>query len=179
MRKTNLTGLLILLLYCTGYGQDTKKPTTQGWESLTESNYSIRYPAGWTLDQSQQMGTRFIVLGPLASPEDQFRENVNLIIQDLSAYDLDLDQYVTLSEEQIETTITNASIQVSERMKRDGSAFQRMIYTGQQGIFDLKFEQYYWVEDDKAYVLTFTAEADQFDALQPIGEEILDSFRIE
>ncbi len=146
---------------------------------MTEDNYTIRYPAEWTLDQSQQMGTRFILLSPLSSAEDQFKENVNLIVQDLSAYELDLDQYVAISEDQIKTMVSNANILLSERGEENGLAFQKMVYTGQQGIYDLKFVQHYWVEDQKAYVLTFTAEADQFDASRPTGEKILDSFRIE
>ena len=166
------------MLYYATYGQDTAQPVDQDWQSLTEDNYTIRYPEGWTLDQSGQMGTRFILLNPLSSAEDKFRENVNLIVQDLSAYDLDLDEYVAISEDQVKTMITNANILLSEREKQNDLAFQKLIYTGQQGTFNLKFEQYYWVEGQKAYVLTFTAEADRFDAFQPTGEKVLNSFRI-
>ncbi|MGB3849496.1 MAG: hypothetical protein WA958_05975 [Tunicatimonas sp.] len=177
MRKTNLIGLLILVLYGACHGQNTTQPADQDWQSLTENGYTISYPTEWSLDQSGQMGTSFILLSPLSSSEDKFRENVNLIVQDISAYDLDLDQYVKISEDQVKTMITNANILLSERVEQNGSAFHKVVYTGQQGAFDLKFEQYYWVEGKEAYVLTFTAQVDQFDAYQPTGERVLDSFR--
>ena len=180
MKKTNLTGLFITILYCTGCGQDVADQTIpKSWKSLTENNYSLRYPEAWTLDQSQQMGTKFILFSPLSSAEDQFKENVNLIVQDLEAYDLNLDQYVALSEDQVETLIAEGNILSSERMKRDDSEFHKLIYTGKQGDFDLEFEQYFWLENKKAYILTFTAEEDQFEAYQATAEKILDSFRIE
>lgn len=180
MKKINITGLLILILHFAGCGQDVEDQTIlESWESLAEDNYSIRYPEAWRLDQSQQMGTKFILFSPLSSEEDQFKENVNLIVQDLAAYDLDLDQYVKLSEDQVKTLIAEGNILSSERVKRDDGEFHKLIYTGKQGDFDLKFEQYFWLEDKEAYVLTFTAEEEQFDGYKATAEKILDSFRME
>jgi hypothetical protein len=41
---------------------------------------------------------------------------------------------------------------------------------------DLKFEQYYWVINEKAFVLTLTCEEDQFKNYKEVGEKILNSF---
>jgi hypothetical protein len=122
------------------------------------------------------MGTSFVLFSQQSSEQDQFKENVNLIIQDLSEYDLDLDKYVEISEGQIKTMITDGKIIESKRNTRNALDFQKVVYTGKQGVLNLKFEQYYWVEDEKAYVLTFTAEENQFDAYKTTGEKILNSF---
>ena len=56
--------------------------------------------------------------------------------------------------------------------------FQKVIYNDDQGIYKLKFEQYYWVKKEKAYVLTLTCEIDQFEQYIETGEEIMNSFRL-
>lgn len=169
MNKLQLTGILLLITNLTIFGQSNE------WTSLDDKGYSIEYPQKWELNQSGQMGTNFILFSQLTSKTDQFRENVNLIIQDLTGHNIDLDKYVEISEGQIKRIITDGKIISNNRIKKEGTEFQKVIYTGKQGIYNLKFQQYYWVQNDKAYVLTFTYESNDF---EDIGERILDSFKI-
>ena len=66
--------------------------------------------------------------------------------------------------------ITDGNIIESKRITTEPLNYQKVIYTGKQGIYNLKFEQYYWVVDDKAYILTLTCEESQFDNYQATGE---------
>lgn len=172
MNKLQLTGILFLISALVASGQNN------GWNSLNEKEYSIQYPEDWELNKSGQMGTSFMLFSQITSQTDQFKENVNLIIQDLAGHNVDLNKYVEISEGQIETIITDGEIISSNRIKNKASEFQKVIYTGKQGIFNLKFEQYYWVQNEKAYVLTLTCEEDEFNDFKEIGEKVLDSFRI-
>lgn len=174
----------ILLLSIVSYGQTTTKQesgnnqpqTINDWKTLDQSNYSIQYPSTWELDQSGQMGTSFILFSPLESDKDKFKENVNLLIQDVSGQNIDLNKYTEISEGQIKTMITNSALIESKRMKNDRGEYHKIIYSGDQGKFHLKFEQYYWVINDKAFVLTFTSEQGKFADFLEIGEKILNSF---
>lgn len=148
------------------------------FKQIVEDDYSISHPSNWELNKSGLMGTSFIVFSPLVSDQDQFRENVNLLIQDLSAYNIDLDQFVEISEGQIETMIKNGNLLKSERIKKGDQEYQKVIYTGDQGNFKLKFEQYYLVKNSKAYILTLTCETQEFDNYHNVGERILDSFML-
>jgi hypothetical protein len=175
---------LILLLSIVACGQTTTKQDTgnnhiqtiKGWKILDHSNYSIQYPETWELNQSGQMGTSFILFSPLESDKDKFKENINLIIQDLSGRNIDLSKYTEISEGQIKTMVTNSNLIESKRMKNESVEFHKIIYTGDQGIFHLKIEQYYWVINEKAFVLTLTCEQDKFADFQEISEKILNSF---
>ena len=182
MKKTHLLGLTFLLFSFITFGQTTQKNTVKateiGWKVLNETNYSIQYPDNWELNKSGQMGSSFFIFSKTTSPQDKFRENVNLIIQSLQGQKIDLDKYVEISEGQIKTMITNGNIIESKRLKINGHEFQKVRYTGDQGIFKLKFEQYYWVLNGQAYVLTFTCEKNQFETYKQTGEKILNSFRI-
>ena len=63
-----------------------------------KANYSISYPDTWSIDTSKQMGTELIIFSPLENESDKFRENVNVIIQDLKGQSIGLDDYAKISE---------------------------------------------------------------------------------
>lgn len=182
MKRMSLIGLTALLISLLTFGQTIEKSVQSGiqeeWTSLNENGYSIQYPKNWDLDKSGQMGTSFIVLSQLSSQQDQFRENVNLLIQDLTGMNIDLDKYVEISEGQIRTMITNGKLLDSKRQSSNGTEFHKVIFTGDQGIYQLKFEQYYLIKNGKAYVLTLTCEINQYDKYKEIGEQILSSFKL-
>ena len=158
------------------FAQESENNTK--WLSFEKSNFLIQYPSNWELNNSGQMGTTFIVFSPLENEKDQFKENVNLIIQDVSAYNIDLDQYTEISEGQIKKMVTNSSLISSERIKTTKKEYHKLLYTGDQGVLHLKFEQYYWLINDKAYVLTFTTEQAKYIDFVMVGEKILNSFKI-
>ena len=74
------------------------------------------------------------------------------------------------------TFITEGKIISEERIKIGDSEYHKIIYTGKQGVFDLQFEQYYQIKNEKAYVLTLTCEKTQFEKYRKTGEKILRSF---
>jgi len=184
MKKIQIALILVIAINIVVHGQtnldksEIKGESLTEWKSLVDEKFEIQYPSDWVVDQSGQMGISFLLFSPLSDESDNFKENVNLLIQDLAGYDLTLDGFVDLSENQIKTLATDGEIILSDRIKDDKVEHHKIIYTGKQGIYELKFEQYYWVIEDKAYVLTLTCENNQFDNYQKIGEEILNSFEI-
>ena len=150
--------------------------TTEEWKTLKAATYSIHYPSSWSLDTSGQAGTKLVILSPSESAGDTFKENINLIIQDIAAYKLDLDAYTKLSTDQIKTMITNSKILENKRVKQGNTEYQKVIYTGDLQSYNLTFEQYYFVIRDQAYILTFTAEQNKFKKYQATGEKMLSSF---
>ncbi|MBK8807831.1 MAG: hypothetical protein IPO21_14755 [Bacteroidales bacterium] len=182
MKKIKLFGLTSIFFSLIACGQTTQKNVQSDipddWKTIDESFFTIQYPDSFELNKSGQMGMSFILLSKQTSQQDLFRENVNLIIQDLTGQNINLDKYVEISEGQIRTMITNGNIIESKRIKTDDLEYQKVIYTGTQGQFKLKFEQYYLIVKQKAYILTLTCETNQFDKYQAIGEKIMNSFKI-
>jgi hypothetical protein len=182
MKQIKLFGLAAIFFSLIACGQTTQKNVQSeilnDWKTMDETGFTIQYPDSLELNKSGQLGMTFILLSKQTSQQDLFRENVNLIIQDLAGQNINLDKFVEISEGQIKTMITNGNIIESKRIKTSDSEFQKVIYTGTQGQFNLKFEQYYWILKQKAYVLTLTCEINQFDKYQEIGEKIMNSFKI-
>lgn len=180
--KATLIFILAIMTIESGESQSVSSGKSEikstEWKSLKENKFEIKYPSDWELDKSGFMGSSFYLLSQLSNKKDKFRENIGLMVQDLSGYNLTLDQYTELSESQLKTLITKGKIISSERIKDDKTEYQKIIYKGKQGVFNLMFEQYYWVIDNEAYVLTLTCEKKQFKKYQKFGEEILNSFEI-
>lgn len=176
--------IILSLLFCIYVIAPIQSQSTQpklsetqpNWKVFGTGQFTIQYPPDWELDQSGLMGSSFILFQPLESDHDLFRENVNLLIQDLTGYDLDLNQFANLSEDQVKTMITNSTLIESKRIKTGPEEFHRMIYTGDQGNYHLKFVQYYWVKEGEAFVLTFTCEQDTYEINKDTGSTILNSF---
>jgi hypothetical protein len=156
------------------------------WKTLNRNNYSLKYPQDWELQQSEdpKSGTavsttvryQFAVLSPLESTQDQFRENVNLVIEDLNGTKIDLDAYSRITETQLKSQMKNCKILENKKINRGAKQYYKTIWTWDYGMFPLKVEQYYWLLDGKAYILTFTSEQNKFAQFQAVGEKVLDTF---
>jgi hypothetical protein len=180
IRQIGLVLFALVLLSC-GEKKPVKAATdnSDGWKTIITDAYTIRYPSTWTLDNSGRMGMTFQILSALSSPDDKFRENVNLVIQDLSGQPVKkLDQYVLLSENQIKTMLKYPEILSSDRLNRGGQEFQKIQYTAKLGIYKLRFQQYCMIKNEKAYILTFTCVADEFEKYREVGGKIMDSFKL-
>lgn len=147
-----------------------------GWKMFSTVDYSIKYPQDWELNTSGVLGAAFFLMSPAEDEQDRFKENVNLIVQDLNGVEIDLDKYVQISEDQVRTAIANSSLLESKRDGKGNDEFHRLVFLGDQGNFHLRFEQYYWIYNKKAYVLTLTCEQKEIAPLNEIGQNILKSF---
>lgn len=167
--------LILITFFILGVVQRT---FAQSWKGFKGTNYAIKYPDTWSLDTSKGMGTAFIIFSQLENDSDKFRENVNMIVQDLTAQNINLDDYVKISEKQIRDFMTDGKIHESSRFKTVDGEFHKIIFSGTQGVFHLKFEQYYLIKNGHAFVVTLTAAEDKFDQYKPTGEQILNSFKL-
>lgn len=176
-----ISTILLLILLISMESVYSQKEAIPDWTKLSRGNYEIQYPkAAWQISESGDAGTQFILAAPDVLEGDKFRENINLIIQDLSKlpHELDLNMYAEISKNQIQSLIGNAQLLSAETKARDGRDYYEISYTGTQGEFRLKWLQYYWVHNQEAYVLTYTAEENDYDKFYPAAIKIMNSFFI-
>ncbi|MEM8529078.1 MAG: leucine-rich repeat domain-containing protein [Bacteroidota bacterium] len=178
MKYSHIPFLLLLLFSIKGFAQDMEKSgeVNQKWKTYQSDLFTIQYPESWTPDDSGTMGAQLFLFAPLESEQDRFRENINVLIQDIATFNLDLSSYADLSKRQIETMATNGEILESRRINLEDKEYHKMVYQADQGTLRLQFEQYYFIRNDKAFVVTLTCEADKFSTYQAVGEVILNSF---
>lgn len=183
MNRFLLRTLALLLVSFLSASAQTEKPTTKKqldvkWLTHADDNFSIDYPSNWELNTSGISGTKFFFLSELTSPDDVFRENINMLVQDLSEHNIDLAAFVKISEGQISEFLEDTKIHVSKTTDGKYYTYHRIIYSGMQEGTRIKIEQIYIIIDEQAYILTFTCTASEFAQFKQTGERILESFRL-
>jgi len=126
------------------------------------------------MDDSGINGTDFYIVLPHDS-NNNFRNNINLLVQDLTKADLDLEKFVDLTESQIQSS---GKLIKSERLNRNGVEYQSILFEANFGEGDLKFLQHDFVHNNKAYILTYTATVGTFEENLPKAQEIMNSFKL-
>ena len=106
---------------------------------------------------------------------DDFIENLNVLKQDLKGKNIDLTKFVKISEQQISSfgqLIESKQININ---KKNGHL---MLYEGEMKGQKLKFFQYFFIQNEKAYILTYTAKLDVFDLYFNTMKNAMDSFKL-
>lgn len=149
------------------------------WTLLNEKEFEIKYPTSWTLDQSGQQGTKFVMLAPTVGEGLQFRTNVNLVVQDLKKQPMNLVEFTSYSINQITTMMPTSKVILNKQESRGtGLNYQRVIFTASQSGLALQFQQVYWIIDSQAYVLTFTTKEAEFKSYSDLRSKIFNSFML-
>ena len=142
-------------------------------KQIDKQDYSISCPADWEM-QTNKPPTEFIVLSPLNGAEDDFADNFNLLKQDLTGRNINLLQYDSVSEADITNTLGANSILQS----KEENGHHSIIYKGALKGRNLKWKQLYFMKNEIAYVLTYTAEEKNYDKYSDIAEAFFNSFKL-
>jgi PsbP-like protein len=187
---TALVGTMVLALVSCGGDNPSAPPagggasrpsgeSTASYQTYTDSEFgfSIKYPQDWE-KLERQFGTTVLFRSPKEDKSDPFQENVNVAVETLPSDSITLDQYYDAALPQVEKVITDFDLSSSDSFNRSGRSWRRIVYTGRQGQFDLRFQQDFTVMGARAYVLTFVAERDRFSEFLPTAEAIAGSFQV-
>jgi len=132
----------LTLLNACGQNRNIQSENPTGWKTFEQRDFIIQYPEdSFELNTSGQMGMSFMLLSKQTSPDGMFRTNINLLIQDLRGHNISLYEFVEISEIQANTMVTDGKLIESKRFQKDNSEFHKLIYTGRQGMFELKWKQ--------------------------------------
>ena len=122
------------------------------------------------------MNNAVAFLSPRASARDDFQENVNLMLQDLPAQPMTLEQYTELSKKQI-TDGYGANAVVSQGAKTiGGQKAVQLIYNMTYKGRPLKIKQFWFIRGKTAWLFTYTAEPAQFTKYEEAATSIINSF---
>ncbi|MQP24847.1 hypothetical protein GFJ94_07190 [Flavobacterium sp. LMO8] len=142
---------------------------------INRNGYSIFYDSTLRLDESGRNGVEFYLFTEKENSQDNFVENINLIIQNLEGLNIDLNKFVAITEGQI---LASGELIRSKRIIVNGNECHSIIYEGTFNGLNLMFLQYNIVKNDKAYVLTYTANRKDFEKYFNEMELIMKSFKI-
>lgn len=166
------------------YNGDNDTEDTENEEKQLETyesdefNISISYPTEWDFETYYEYGMIFF-----SAPNNNifdFTDNLNIIVQDLSFYEIDLEEYTELSIIEIteDDDFKNLEVITSEASELDGNEAYKFIYSAELEGYDLIFKQTWTVIDDMAYLITYTAKEDTYQDNLDVVKEMISSFRV-
>src|SRR5690554_1117087 len=142
------------------------------FKEIKKDNYSIKVHKDWMVDLYPVSEIDLYIYMDL---EDEFTENINLLIRDLGDSKMTLDEIVKNERADLETLATVIS---SERIVIPNKEYQRIVMTSPFYGESLKFIQHYVLKDSRVYVLTFTSLKRDFNQYEKIAEQIMQSFKV-
>jgi len=162
---------LLCLLFTTHLSPPDK------WQTYKDSlsRYTIEYPETW---DKRYYETAVSFVSPLDGEMDLFAENVNIIIQDLSHKPMTLADFTELSKNQYISDYGDSSIVSIKDTIFHGEQAEKGIFSMANPVQPLKILQYWFIKNNMAYILTYTAEPKQFDRFLPTATKVIDSFKL-
>lgn len=168
--KTIMTLLITFLMSVNTYSQVKK-------ETFKKGNFTIEYNSNWELNTTETNGADVVLFTELEK-NDTFRENVNVLVQDLKGMNMTMEKYVTLSEEQIKTLVSDSKIMVSKSVNDKGKRYHMIVWRGYLANNNLKLKQLFFIKNEKAYIITYTALPETFNKFLKEANVILKSFKL-
>ena len=148
---------------------------TKSYKSYENLTYGIivERPKNWSIqEEGDLINSGIIFISPEENSADNFREQVNLSIEELSI-PLSLDEYTEQAVQEISTS--NSIIEPPKNISIANREGRRVIYQDENKIKRLKA---WTIKNQKAYIITYTSEADKFQKFAEQAETIISSLEI-
>jgi hypothetical protein len=163
--------IFLVLSGCTNSSEQLKDLSYTNTEY--EQKFGFNPPEGWTKDENDAFDLvrfygptidEFTVNLGLSDPGTlSSGENLNSLVQDiLDNYPAIITNYLLISEESLEINGMNA---------------HEIIYTMQQGVYDLKQKQVVIECNNVVYALTYTASQNSFEDYESIVDQSISTFK--
>ena len=172
------------------YQQTNTNPTSQNqtYAKLTDAEltkysdgqgrFSISYPTNWTLNKNPDNAV-IQITSPKEKDEDNFRQNINLQIEDMGNRSQTIEQYVKINMDAVKDLIKGYREVSSMYFNRNGGRVYEVVYKGKYGGIDyeIQIKQLFAVSNGKAFILTYVSKEDERDVFETTANKIFNTFK--
>lgn len=139
--------------------------------------FTIGYPGDWNLNDKPANATLQLT-SPVENNDDQFRQNLNLQIENLNG-GTTIEDYVRTNVEAVKDIVKGYKEVASMYFNRNGSKAYQITYKGKYGnmTYDVQVKQLFCVTNGKGYVLTYVSKEGERDAFETTANKIFNSFK--
>jgi serine/threonine-protein kinase len=181
---------LLLLANTTTQQQKTaiaQTTTTKEHDFLTYENYTyairIQYPSDWERLEFNQRGNSVNVVVIFRSPpensSDTKLENLLIQVGNLPFENIPLDEVISANINNLKQSLIDFElIELNATTLSGNNPAYKVIYTNSEGEDKHKTMQILSIKEDKAYLLTYSAEKRKYSDYLPTIEKMIDSFEI-
>ncbi len=140
-----------------------------------DHGFRIKYPRSWE-KRERIMESIVTFAAPAESPEDPFRENVSLTVQDISGRDLTLQQYSRSMIEHMRAILPVMNMIESSSARMGSYPAHRIVYEFRERNVTMRFYQIWTIRGDQVYIFAYTAIVQSYDQYLPIIKDMIKSF---
>lgn len=157
----------------------TPHPQEEIFSNYTNATVGIKmkYPENWKTQNIQNITTGEIVtfLSPQSNNINKSQEKLTISVID---YPGTLYEFKNTSIQDINNHLTQPKIENQTDTTLANKPASQLIYTGKDGDNSLKSLQVFTLKNDKAYVITYTAEIDSYEQFLKTAETMIQSVEI-
>lgn len=170
---TAILGVLLIVLF--------GKFFWERWVLKTYVNnaygFSIKYPSWWTYAENIN-GAAVIFYSPKENELDVLQESINVVVQDLSGQRISIKDYTETAINQMKVVFED-DLEVIETnpMMLGGQYGYKFVFQGKGGK-GLKYWCSWTIYKNKAYQVTYTSLAKDYDKYYRYASRMVSSFRI-
>ncbi|MEM6398935.1 MAG: protein kinase [Cyanobacteria bacterium P01_D01_bin.116] len=141
---------------------------------------SIKYPQKWqkSVTPDRITGNLAKFMPPMADT-DTYPENINLIVRDLPENRQELKQFTNSYIDDIKQAYPDAEIIQQGKTQLNNQPAYEIIYTTNDSENNIQRLQIWTLKNNKAYVITYTANINKYSQYLDIAQTMIDSFEIE
>lgn len=155
--------------------------TDTAFSIYENSTYGIKmkYPKTWMIQYIGDIFTGELVkiLAPQTSGATTYQAGVTVEIVNLKQ-PMSLDEYTNLSVNEITQFLPQARIEESDATTLAEIPAQKVVYSGKEEQHNVKRMAVWTLKNNKAYIITYTAEISKYDEFLKTAQEIINSLKI-
>ena len=142
-----------------------------------ELGFQVDYPQAWKQKERKDMFVTGVYFSaPLESDRDRFQERVSVSVEDLdtakSLADYTKDALAEIKQ------LSDPDVKAAQAANLGAAEARQVMYTGEENGNSVQKMQTWSVQEQQAYVVTYTAQPDSYDNYLPTVENMLQSFEI-
>ena len=143
-----------------------------------DNGIKMKYPDTWNKQEESNAITKEIVqfISPKESDTDGFQELV--IVSAEPTKDLTLDEFTKLSKQEIPKLDKNTKITEEGASTLAGKNGYKVVYRAKEGNLELKKMEVWTMKNNKAYSITYVAEAGKYEQFLPIVDKVIKSLEV-
>lgn len=140
---------------------------------------TIKYPQDWQIHHIEDPFTGDVVKfwSPPTSNAQELIAEVNINVEDLKE-PTSLAEYTNFFVHEITKLFTNARIHESHATKLSNLPAHEVVYSGKEQGYKIKRMAVWTLKNNKAYIVTYTAEESQYDKFLKIAQTMIESLKI-
>lgn len=141
-----------------------------------DKKYSIEYPKGWEKQNWPNLDLVLLSPSPI-DPGTQTHATMNVISQHVGDA-VTLEQFFNESLKHLNSALKDVQVDQTGDQNLNGTPSKWAVYSHKIAEIPMRVIQYFIVADGNMYLLTFSANGNDFDHYRPTFESIASSFRL-